>query len=619
MLHGLFEQAKTLLSKTFSQSLASKSRQEAIAHVLQVLVDILRAADVGGVLIQKIKDKVEEQMIKLPPGCNLETNVRPLIAKAFVELLKTRQQKEICDANPIAVVFPDFFASMTSLQPRSIKRARFGTCSKNSSLVSPPPLHILTTVFVGLQGCGKTTSLCKLAYYFGVLHRIRVGIIGADMTRAGAFEQLEQNVARMYANKPEKRGRRVVLFPNPGMHQDAATVVKQGLEWARELQLELVLVDTAGRNEFDDKDANELEKIVEAASPDRVAMVIDGKHGQLTAMHALKFRSSIPNVDFFAILSKMDAGSSNKETSRGGGALTAVVACNIPVLFAGTGEHMQNLVLFSAEVFVCQLLQISWEKVAAIDKKARNTQSVFRQMGEAHMNQFLQNFSDQNGAVELMKELEEEIQKHGSKMWTFGILKRFLKIMPLTHVKPQFFNVGLSEPTKLTQAQFRAILNSMNREELACDMKTVRTMFLRKKKHDDTGKQKLKKRPPRPTPFLLPPRIPLLPYLLQSNKGDDYQQVSLATKTVAHCVELSQEREKTPPCFPCHRLIPEDPPKQQDMTRMREILNGAGIPIAYDEEKVINALLGGLKFIQESASKEAAFKQQIAKQRRRYK
>ncbi|KAL6841533.1 hypothetical protein ACP4OV_028676 [Aristida adscensionis] len=190
-------------------------------------------------------------------------------------------------------------------------------------------------MFVGLQGSGKTTTCTKYANY----HRrkgFNPALVCADTFRAGAFDQLKQNATK--AKTP---------FYGSYMESDPVKIAVEGVEKFRK-ECDLIIVDTSGRHMQEAALFEEMRQLSEATKPNLVIFVMDGSIGQAAFDQAQAFKQSA-SVGA-VIVTKMDGH------AKGGGALSAVAATKSPVIFIGTGEHIDDLEVFDVKPFVNRLL-----------------------------------------------------------------------------------------------------------------------------------------------------------------------------------------------------------------------------------------------------------------------
>ena len=191
-------------------------------------------------------------------------------------------------------------------------------------------------MFVGLQGSGKTTSCVKYAYHFQ-RKGWKVALVCADTFRAGAFDQLRQNAAKI----------RVPFF---GSHSetDPVKIAAEGVEVFKKEKYEIIIVDTSGRHKQESALFDEMKQVAAAVEPDETIFVMDSHIGQACFDQAQAFHGAVPVGS--VIVTKLDGH------ARGGGALSAVGATNAPIVFVGTGEHLDNLEKFEPKGFVSRLL-----------------------------------------------------------------------------------------------------------------------------------------------------------------------------------------------------------------------------------------------------------------------
>jgi signal recognition particle subunit SRP54 len=191
-------------------------------------------------------------------------------------------------------------------------------------------------MFVGLQGCGKTTTCTKFAYYYRK-KGWKVALVCADTFRAGAFDQLKQNATK--ANIP---------FYGSHTESDPVAVAEAGVAQFREEKYELIIVDTSGRHKQEEALFEEMKDVAAAVQPDDVVFTMDSSIGQAAKDQAQAFKDAVAVGS--VIITKLDGH------AKGGGALSAVAATKSPIIFVGTGEHVDDLEAFNVKSFVQRLL-----------------------------------------------------------------------------------------------------------------------------------------------------------------------------------------------------------------------------------------------------------------------
>ena len=198
-----------------------------------------------------------------------------------------------------------------------------------------PRLDKHKILLCGLFGSGKTTSAGKIAYFYKS-RGMSVGLVGADVDRPAAQEQLEQiakqiNI-RYYTIKGERSARRIV--------EDALAKSNE----------DILIIDSAGRSAFDGELVQELKEINDELKPDETYLVISGDVGQVAGKQAEEFNRAVKLSGVIA--TKMDG------SGKGGGALSAVAASGTNVAFIGTGEKMDDFEIYDSTRFVGRLLGV---------------------------------------------------------------------------------------------------------------------------------------------------------------------------------------------------------------------------------------------------------------------
>lgn len=199
-------------------------------------------------------------------------------------------------------------------------------------------------LMVGVNGSGKTTSSAKLASMYKEQGK-QVGLIAADTFRAAATQQLE-----LWA---EKIG---VQFYQGALNQDPSSVVVDGLKQALEANLDVVIVDTAGRLQTKVNLMNELSKMKRVMdkfvpdAPHATYLVLDGNLGQNSLTQAREFEKAT-HIDGI-ILTKMDG------TAKGGIIFTIIDEMNLKVNYIGLGEQMDDMRPFYRDQFFESMLQV---------------------------------------------------------------------------------------------------------------------------------------------------------------------------------------------------------------------------------------------------------------------
>ena len=193
-------------------------------------------------------------------------------------------------------------------------------------------------MFVGVNGVGKTTTIGKVANYF-VSQKKSVTVAAADTFRAAASDQLS-----VWAERANVR----IVKHEEG--SDPSAVIFDALSSAKARKTDVVLVDTAGRLHVKEnlmKELQKMDRVVTREFPEAQFLkflVLDATTGQNAVSQARVFDEAV-ELDGI-VLTKLDG------TAKGGFVFSLCSELQIPVVFTGVGEKMEDLVPFDAEQFV---------------------------------------------------------------------------------------------------------------------------------------------------------------------------------------------------------------------------------------------------------------------------
>ncbi|MDO8212795.1 signal recognition particle protein [Conexibacter sp. CPCC 206217] len=199
---------------------------------------------------------------------------------------------------------------------------------------SSPPTVIL---MAGLQGSGKTTATAKLARYLREQHRSSVAVAACDVYRPAAVEQLIM-VGRQAGAEVYERG----------TDADPVEIAKWARERAGREGKDVLIVDTAGRLHVDENLMKELAEIKRVTNPTDVLLVVDAMTGQDAVNVAEQF-AEVVQFDG-VVMSKLDGD------ARGGAALSVKSVTGKPILFASTGEKLDQFERFHPDRMAQRIL-----------------------------------------------------------------------------------------------------------------------------------------------------------------------------------------------------------------------------------------------------------------------
>ena len=194
-------------------------------------------------------------------------------------------------------------------------------------------------VFLGVNGTGKTTTIAKIATFLKNKGFSSVAA-ASDTFRAAAIEQLSYHM--------EKVGIRVIKHE---YKSDPASVAFDAIEHAKARSVDVVLVDTAGRQVSNKNLMIEMKKIVRVASPDLIVFVGDSLAGNDALNQAKEFKKNV-GIDA-NILTKFDAD------AKGGAALSISFETKKPIIFIGVGQGYDDLIPFNKNSFISKILDLN--------------------------------------------------------------------------------------------------------------------------------------------------------------------------------------------------------------------------------------------------------------------
>jgi signal recognition particle subunit SRP54 len=223
-----------------------------------------------------------------------------------------------------------------------------GGAAHELSFSPRPPTVIL---MAGLQGSGKTTATAKLARHLREEHNSSVAVAACDVYRPAAVEQLIKVGAQAGAAVYEQ-----------GTERDPVEIARWALERAANEGKDVLIVDTAGRLHVDAELMDELVRIRAAVKPHNILLVVDAMTGQDAVNVAEQFSQA---VQFDGVLmSKLDGD------ARGGAALSVKAVTGKPILFASTGEKLEQFERFHPDRMAQRILGMG-DVMSLIEKAGR--------------------------------------------------------------------------------------------------------------------------------------------------------------------------------------------------------------------------------------------------------
>ena len=303
-------------------------------HITERFESIFRnVRGLGKITDKNINDTVREVRRAL-----LDADVNFKVVKSFVKTVQEKAQgtkvlKSVKPGQHFVKIIRDELVAL------------LGSDAEDLVLKSKPAVILLA----GLQGSGKTTTAGKLAQRLKKSGKL-VLMVAADVYRPAAVQQLIT---------VGKQADVAVYEEGTG---DPLAICKRGIEEARSLKNDVVILDTAGRLHVDGEMMAEIQQIADMANPDEILFVADGMTGQDAVNSAQAFHEALPLSG--VILTKMDGD------SRGGAAVSIREVTGKPIKFIGTSEKLDGLDVFDPKRIADRIL--GFGDVVSIVEKAQD-------------------------------------------------------------------------------------------------------------------------------------------------------------------------------------------------------------------------------------------------------
>lgn len=285
---------------------------------------------------ESLNDAMREIRIAL-----LEADVSLPIAKEFIAKVKEEAigKEVIKTVSPSQMIVKIVHDHMVEL---------LGSEKSEINLNIKPPVTIL---MVGLQGAGKTTTAGKLAsYFYNKIGKKRILLASLDTYRPAAQTQLEILAKKIGVDSLE-----IIAGENP------LQIAKRAKNQAKELNYDILILDSAGRIHIDDEMMNEVSEVKKITAPDETILVVDALIGQDAVNVAKNFKEKLGIEG--VILTRIDGD------SRGGAAITMKMATGVPIKFLGSGEKISELEAFDPKRIAGRILGMG-DVVALVEKAA---------------------------------------------------------------------------------------------------------------------------------------------------------------------------------------------------------------------------------------------------------
>ena len=363
----------------------------------------------------RISEKELDLMLREVKLAFLEADVNYKVVKEFIASIKQKAlgEKVMQSLTPGQQVVKIVKDELTDL---------LGSSESKLNISSNPPTIIM---LVGLQGSGKTTLCGKLSNYLRKKGKKPL-MVACDVYRPAAIKQLETIGKSLNIDVYSEEG-----------NTDVVEIAKNGIKKAHSKLCDVVIIDTAGRLQIDEKLMNELVELKREIKPHEIMLVVDAMVGQEAVNIASTFNEKL-GIDSITI-SKLDSD------SRGGAALSVKSITKKPIKFASVGEKLSDLEPFYPDRIASRILGMG-DVLSIIDK------------------------AEEAFSLEQAEEMEKRLKKtdftlddylmYMKKIRKMGSFKQILGMLP--GVPKELKDVEIDEKLLL---RIDAIILSMTKEE----------------------------------------------------------------------------------------------------------------------------------------------------------
>jgi signal recognition particle subunit SRP54 len=289
--------------------------------------------------VDKLTEENMAAALKEVRSALLSADVHFKVAREFIA-----EVKEVCVGQEVIKSVSPGQQVIKIIHDEMVKLLGEGT----TELSEEKPLKVM---LVGLQGAGKTTAAAKLSKLL-VKTGYRPGLVACDVYRPAAIDQLEtlaqQNDFKVFSDRKST---------------NVPSIAKQGRNAMLKEGADLIIFDTAGRLQIDEKLIDELKQIKKTVDPDEILLVADSAMGQEAVNVANEFNEQVGLTGL--ILTKMDGD------ARGGAALSMKSITQLPIKFMGTGEKVEDFEKFHPDRIASRILGMG-DVVSLVEKAQEN-------------------------------------------------------------------------------------------------------------------------------------------------------------------------------------------------------------------------------------------------------
>ena len=349
----------------------------------------------------------------------LEADVSLEVAKEFIAKVKPKAlgQEIIRSTSPGEMVVKIVYDELVSLLGEN-------NSELNLKVVPPVPMML-----VGLQGAGKTTTTAKLAKYLEKNKKKKIMMVSLDVYRPAAQEQLRS------------LGEQNNILTLPVIEgQLPADICRRAVSAANLSGAEIILFDTAGRNQIDLQMMSEIKEIEGIINPTEIFLVADSLTGQVAAEVAKEFKNTVNLTGI--ILTRADGD------ARGGAAVSMKYVSQVPIKFLGVGEKIENIEVFHPDRIANRILGMG-DIVSLVEKATEEISEENLKKTEENLKKGQFSMEDYLSQLKQMKKM--------------GGVEGIMSFMPgVSKIKSQMDAAGVDEKI-ITQNE--AIILSMTKKE----------------------------------------------------------------------------------------------------------------------------------------------------------
>ena len=280
---------------------------------------------------------------------------------------------------------------------------------------------------VGLQGTGKTSAVIKLANFLGSKFQKKVSIVAADIYRPAAVLQLED------------MAKNIAVDVYSESNSDPISISAKGVELFKKSGSDVIIIDTAGRLQIDEKMMKEIVDIRSKVNPHQIFLVLDAMTGQEAVNIASTFNQKVECDGI--ILTKLDSD------TRGGAALSVYHVVKKPIKFISSGERIEDFDIFYPDRIASRILGMG-DILTLVEKAEKVVSEKEAKILEEKIYKNELNFEDFVGQLRSIKKM--------------GSLDKIFSMLPIANKNKIFKKINLDDSYI---SRIEAIINSMTVEE----------------------------------------------------------------------------------------------------------------------------------------------------------